>query len=198
MNPRTPLIYLLRHGETEWTISGQHTGTSDIPLTAKGEEEARCIAKGIEGVTFVKALSSPLSRAVKTAELANLNCPIEIRQELIEWNYGDYEGKKTKDIQAKNPGWNLFDQAAPNGETIEQVAKRADIVIKEIREINGNVAVISHGHFLRVFAARFLLQPPKFGKLLYVSTASIGILGYEHNSLQEPVIRTWNSTSHFK
>ncbi|MDR3623960.1 MAG: histidine phosphatase family protein [Chlamydiales bacterium] len=197
MNPRTPLVYLLRHGQTEWSLSGQHTGLTDIPLTEKGKKEASLIAAGIHDVSFVKAFSSPLSRALETAQLAHLNCPIETRTDLLEWDYGEYEGIKTKDILIKNPGWNLFDHGAPRGENLDEVAKRADHIIREIRNINGDVAVISHGHYLRVFAARWLLQPPLFGKLIYLNTASISIVGYEHN-MQEPIIKTWNSICHLK
>lgn len=197
MNKRTPNVYLLRHGETEWSLSGQHTGRTDIPLTSRGEEEASLIAKEVQGIVFAKAFSSPLKRALKTAELAKLNCPVEVRADLLEWDYGNYEGKKTKDIVVSHPGWNLFDHGAPGGESLNDVAKRADHIIKEIRDVNADVAVISHGHFLRVFAARWLLQAPIFGKLIYLNTASISILGYEHD-MNEPIIKTWNSVCHLK
>lgn len=189
------LVYLLRHGQTEWSLSGKHTGMTDIPLTEEGKEEAKAISRAIKNVEFGKVLTSPLQRAVETAKIAGFQNR-EICQDLLEWNYGDYEGKKTKDIHKTRPNWNLFEDNVPNGESGEEVAKRADRVIASIQNLECNVAIVSHGHFLRVFAARWLGLPPKGGKLFYLNTASISILGFEHDSKSEPNIKLWNSTAH--
>lgn len=194
MADKHPRIYLLRHGETEWTISGQHTGMTDVALTEKGRSEAKCIAKAIQGISFAKVFSSPRQRAQETAKLAGFT-QFEIEPNLSEWNYGKYEGMKTADIVKESPGWNVFDSGCPEGETAEDVGKRADIVIAKIRKVNGDVALFSHAHFLRVFAARWLNLNPICGKLFYLNTASLSILGYEHNE-KESIVRLWNSTAH--
>lgn len=195
MPNKTPKIYLLRHGQTEWSLSGQHTGLTDIALTEIGKEEAQALSKAIKDVKFEKVFSSPLQRAKDTAKIAGLK-NIEITSDLLEWNYGEYEGKKTDDIKKGNPHWNLFEDNAPGGETGEDVAKRVDHLIHQIRSLEGNVALVSHGHLLRVFAARWLGLPPKGGKFFYLNTASLSILGYEHDNKNEPNIKLWNSTAH--
>lgn len=190
-------VFILRHGETDWTLSGQHTGTTDLPLTEKGKEEAKLIKAVIENERFVKVFSSPMQRSIETAKIAGLK-NLEIDPNLSEWNYGKYEGIKTKDIIKEVGAWNIFDNGCPAGEIADQVGKRADLVIKKILEQDGDVAIISHGHFSRVFAARWLKQPAAFGKLLYLNTASISILTFEHHNLNEPIIKTWNSTTHLR
>jgi broad specificity phosphatase PhoE len=195
-NPKQK-VFILRHGETNWTLSGQHTGTTDLVLTEKGRQEAALIKKVIEKETFAKVFSSPMQRSLETAKIAGLS-NIEIDRNLMEWNYGIYEGVTTKDIQKEVPNWHLFDHGCPKGEKVEEVGKRADQIIEKILETDGDVAVISHGHFSRVFAARWLRQPALFGKFLYLNTASISILAFEHNNINEPIIKTWNSTTHLR
>jgi probable phosphoglycerate mutase len=190
-------VFILRHGETLWTLSGQHTGTTDIALTEKGKEEARLIKKVIENEKFEKVFSSPLQRSIETAKIAGLT-HLEIDANLSEWNYGKYEGITTKDIIKERGPWNIFDNGCPGGEDAESVGKRADLVIKKILELDGDVAIISHGHFSRVFAARWLRQSAAFGKMLYLNTASISILAFDHHNINEPIIKTWNSTTHLR
>lgn len=190
-------VFILRHGETNWTLSGQHTGTTDIALTEKGKEEASLIKKVIVNENFVKVFSSPMQRSIETAKIAGLK-NLEIDPNLSEWNYGKYEGITTKDIIKENGPWNIFDNGCPDGENADAVGKRADLVIKKILALDGDVAIISHGHFSRVFAARWLKQSASFGKLLYLNTASISILAFEHHNLNEPIIKTWNSTTHLR
>src|SRR3954454_6306146 len=149
-----PTIYLARHGETEWSKSGQHTGRTDIPLTAPGEAAARQIATRLAGITFARVFSSPLSRARRTAELAGFRP--EIDPELLEWNYGDCEGRKTVDIRQDIPGWDLFRDGAPNGESVQQISDRADRVVSRLKAMRGNVLAFAHGNILRVLAARWV------------------------------------------
>lgn len=186
-------IYLIRHGETEWSKSGQHTGRTDIPLTPLGEKEAKLIANGLKDVSFKKVFISPLMRVQKTCELAGFRNKAELTNDLYEWNYGDYEGITTKEIRQTNPNWNLFDGGAPNGETLDQVAQRADHILQIASQIEGDVALFSSGHFSRILGARWLNQPPKLAQFLSLSTASISILGYEH---EWRVIQSWNNTAH--
>jgi broad specificity phosphatase PhoE len=190
-----PLVYLARHGETAWSLSGQHTGLTDLPLTASGEVAARWLGQRLSGKSFAKVLVSPLQRAVRSCELAGVLAAAEIDRDLVEWNYGDYEGKRTVDIRQTRPDWQLFRDGCPGGESPEQVGARADRVIERVRAVEGDVLIFSSGHILRVLAARWLGQEAATGKGLLLSTASLSILGYEH-TLAEPVIRLWNDTSH--
>ena len=190
-----PKIYLARHGETLWSASGQHTGRTDIPLTPHGEENARQLGERLCGLTFDKIFSSPLQRAMKTAELAGFGDHLTLDNNLLEWNYGDYEGLTTQDIQKKNPGWFIFRNGCPSGESPEQVAERCDAMVKKIREVNGDVLIFAHAHILRMLTTRWLNLTPEAGCLYFLNTASLSILGYEHN-LSEPVIRLWNDVSH--
>lgn len=180
------MIYLCRHGETSWTKSGQHTGSSDIPLTSIGEEQARKLGKTLQTISFSKILSSPRKRALDTASIAGFDP--EIDPDLSEWDYGSYEGKTSKEI---GPNWNLFRDGAPNGESPSQVQTRADRLLKKLPP--GPILLFSHGHFSRVIAARYLGLPVQSGELLFLSVASLSILGQEHS---RPVIQLWNSTSH--
>lgn len=184
-------VYLIRHGETEWARDGKHTGLSDIPLTEKGEEESRNIGKYLKGVGFQKVLVSPLKRAKETCRLAGLFNHAVIEPDLVEWDYGNYEGLTTQEIRKTNPTWSIFSQGAPEGESVADVGARANRVLGHIRSIPGDVAVFSSGHFLRVLAARWLDQPPSFGAHLALFPASISILGYERDY---PVIISWNET----
>ncbi|MBX4892614.1 histidine phosphatase family protein [Rhizobium bangladeshense] len=186
-----PEIYLVRHGETEWSLSGRHTGRSDIPLTANGEAAARKLAERLAGPSFSAVWSSPSARARKTCALAGFGSAALIRDDLAEWDYGAYEGVTTKEILAGRPGWQLFRDGCPNGETAADVGARADAVIGGLRETAGAVLIFSSSHFLRVLAARWLGLPPQGGAHFVLDTATISVLGYEHD-LTEPVIRRWN------
>jgi broad specificity phosphatase PhoE len=194
---KLPRIFLARHGETAWSLSGQHTGTTDIPLTDKGEENARHLGERLRGKPFLKVLTSPLQRARRTCELAGFGFTVEIDNELIEWNYGDYEGKRTADIRKERSDWFLFRDGCPGGESVEAVGARADRVLARLRTFNGDVLLFSHGHFLRVLGARWLGLSAADGRLLLLTTASLSVLGYEHNR-EEPVLRLWNDDRHVK
>lgn len=188
-----PVTYLTRHGETEWSRNGRHTGITDLPLTEQGERNAQRLRERLTGLLFAKALTSPLQRARRTSELAGFGDVAEVDPDLVEWNYGDYEGVRTADIRAKRPDWELFRDGCPNGETPADVAARTDRVVARVRTIEGNVLIFSSGHFLRVFAARWLNLEPVFGKYLMLDTASLSALTYEHD-LFNPAIRFWNDT----
>jgi probable phosphoglycerate mutase len=188
-----PVVYLARHGETAWTLSGQHTGRTDLPLTERGEQQARALGQRLRGASFVKAFTSPSQRARRTAELAGFGNLAEVDPDLAEWDYGEYEGRRTADILAERPGWFLFRDGAPGGETPDQTGARADRVVQRIRAIGGNVLIFSSAHILRVLAARWLGLDAADGRYFVLGTSSLSILGYEHN-LAEPVIRLWNET----
>jgi broad specificity phosphatase PhoE len=189
-----PTIYLARHGETEWSKSGQHTGRTDIPLTPAGEEGAKRIGTRLAGIAFARVFSSPLQRARRTAELAGF-AP-EIDPELLEWDYGDCEGRKTVEIRKAVPGWDLFRDGAPNGESVQQISDRADRVVGRLKRMSGNVLLFAHGHILRVLAARWVGQPVPFGRALLLSTATVSILSFDHHAMDEPAIRLWNDDRH--
>ncbi len=190
-----PKIYLARHGETAWSLSGQHTGTTDIPLTENGERNARNLGERLRGMHFDKVFTRPLQRAKRTCELAGFGTHAKIDPDLSEWNYGEYEGKRTADIRKERPDWFLFRDGCPGGESVEAVGARADRVLARLRALNADVIVFSHGHFLRVLGARWLGMAASDGRLLLLTTASLSILGYEHN-LEEPVLRLWNDDRH--
>jgi len=190
-----PSVYMARHGETAWTVSGQHTGTTDLELTVQGERNAQSLRKRLNGLYFARVLSSPLQRARRTSELAGFGITAEIDRDLAEWNYGEYEGLRTSEILTGRPDWQLFRDGCPGGESPEQIGGRADRVVSRLRAINGDVLLFSSGHFLRALTARWLGLPPDAGRLFALSTACLSILGYEH-SLSQPTIRLWNDTSH--
>jgi broad specificity phosphatase PhoE len=183
-------IWLARHGETEWSRSGQHTSRTDLPLTPEGERQAAGLKRMLAGRSFSLVLSSPLKRAIETCRLVGLTP--EIVDDLHEWDYGDYEGLTTAEIQKRVPGWTIFTGAVPNGETGEQVAARADTVIARALAAGGDVALFGHGHLSRVLGARWIGLEASGGRLLALSTASVSVLGYEHETR---VIRLWNQTS---
>lgn len=196
MSDHLPVTYLARHGETAWSLTGQHTGLTDLPLTELGERNARRLAERLEGLTFTKVLVSPLQRAKRTCELAGFGAVAEIDPDLVEWDYGDYEGLRTSEIRAKRPDWQLFRDGCPGGESVEQVASRADRVVNRIRATNADVLLFSSGHFLRVLTSRWLgLTPSPNARLFMLSTASLSALGYEQD-LSRPVIQLWNDTHH--
>jgi broad specificity phosphatase PhoE len=195
MSEALPVIYLARHGETAWSLSGRHTGRTDLPLTERGERNARALGERLRGLEFAKVLTSPLRRAVRTCELAGFGSMAEIDSDLVEWDYGQYEGRRTAEIHAERPDWQLFRDGCPGGESPDQVGARADRLVGRVRAIKGEVLVFSSGHFLRVLAARWLGLDAAGGRYLLLSTASLSALGYEHN-LAQPAIRLWNETRH--
>jgi probable phosphoglycerate mutase len=195
MSEQLPVICLARHGETAWSLSGQHTGLTDLPLTEHGERNARSLAGRLAGLKFAHIFTSPLQRAARTCELAGFAQAAEVDRDLVEWNYGQYEGRTSADICKERPGWQLFHDGCPGGESPPQVGARADRVVGRVRAIQGDVLIFSSGHFLRVFAARWLGIEPAAGRFFSLNTASLSALGYEH-SLSEPVIRLWNDTRH--
>ena len=185
-------IYLIRHGETEWSLSDQHTGLTDIPLTQQGKIQAAELKQRLKNHPFTLVLSSPLKRATTTCQLAGFLDKAEIDTDLVECNYGDYEGRTTADILKENPSWNLFTDGAPNGESLLEMEARAKRVLKKIKGAKGDVILFSHGHFLRVLAACFLGLSGSEGKLFLLSTGAISILGYERDA---PAVVLWNSQS---
>ena len=192
MSEALPIIYLARHGETAWSLSGQHTGRTDIPLTERGEHQARALGEPLRRSTFVKVLVSPSQRAGRTAELAGFGNAVAVDPDLAEWDYGRYEGRRTAEILAERPGWLLFRDGCPEGETAVQVGARADRVIERVRAVHGNVLLFSSSHILRVLAARWLHLDAAAARCFMLGTASLSILDHEHNNPAEPAIRLWN------
>lgn len=197
MSKDLPVIYLARHGETSWSLTGQHTGLTDLPLTEGGEQNARALRGRLAGLHFTKVLTSPLLRAARTCELAGFGAAAEVNRDLLEWNYGQYEGRRTEEIHAERPDWQLFRDGCPGGETPDQVGYRADCALSHVRAAQASVLLFSSGHFLRVLTARWLGLDPQDGRYLELSTASVSALGYEHN-LCQPVIKLWNDTRHVR
>src|SRR5215510_11318388 len=195
MNKTLPITYLARHGETARTLSGQHTGKTDIPLTERGERNARRLGERLSGLTFAKVFTSPLQRARRTCELAGFGSVAQIDADLTEWDYGDYEGRLTVDILKERPDWQLFRDGGPGGESPQQVAARADRVVSRVRRVQGDVLLFSSGHFLRMLAARWTAFEITNANVLMLSTASVSALGYENN-VERPVIRFWNDVHH--
>jgi broad specificity phosphatase PhoE len=185
-------VWLARHGETEWSVAKRHTGRTDLPLTPHGHEQARRLAPALSAHRFARVLCSPLLRARQTCEEAGLIERAELRDELVEWDYGDYEGKTTAEVHAElEPGWLLWRDGCPNGEMPADVAARVDPVIAELRTLEGDAIVFAHGHLLRTFAARWVEQPPLLGQRLALATGTLSRLGLEHDY---PVIRAWNAS----
>ena len=196
MSPSLPVILLARHGETEWSLTGQHTGClTDLPLTERGERNASRLGKRLEGTWVPHVFTSPLQRARRTCELAGFGAEAVVDPDLVEWNYGDYEGVTTPVIRQSVPNWSVFLNGAPNGESVAQATERADRVVQKLRKLNDSAILFSSGHFLRLLAARWCGWPASQGKQLLLDTATISILGYEH-SLSEPAIRLWNDSRH--
>ena len=193
---KLPVIYIARHGETAWTLTGQHTGLTDLPLTPQGERNARALAGRLIGLKFAKVFSSPLQRASKTCALAGFGDVAEVDRDLVEWNYGQYEGLRSAEIRAKRPDWQLFRDGCPGGESPAQVIARADNVLRRIRDVQGDVLLFSSGHFIRVLAARWIgLEPSVNSMSFLLSTASLSAVGYDQD-LSRPVIRLWNDSHH--
>ena len=195
MSGTLPSVYLARHGQTAWTVTGQHTGRTDLPLTERGECNARQLQERLSGLTFTRVFTSPLQRARRTCELAGFGPVAQIDHDLVEWDYGDYEGRLTADILAERPGWELFRDGCPGGESPQQVAARAHQVVERLRTVAGDVLLFSSGHFLRMLAARWTGLETGHARSLMLGTASLSALGYEHN-LSQPVIQLWNDTHH--
>jgi broad specificity phosphatase PhoE len=192
-----PSVYLARHGETAWSLSGQHTGPTDLPLTERGERNARRLGARLAGLVFEKVFTSPSQRARRTCELSGFGEAAEVDRNLVEWNYGEYEGLRTPEIRAKRPDWQLFRDGCPGGESPAQIGARADEVVNRLRAVNSNVLIFSSGHFLRVLAARWLGLEPAAGRFFVLNTASVSALGCENN-LSQPAIRLWNDISHLE
>ena len=185
-------LFVIRHGETEWSLSGQHTGVSEIALTAHGEDEARALAPTFREIAFTRVLVSPRQRARRTCELAGLGAAAEIEPNLAEWLYGDYEGLTPAEIAMRQPGWEVFRDGCPGGETPQQVSERADRLLQSLRASQGNIALFTHGHFARALAVRWIDLHIATGGRFGLRTASIGILGYDPAHPDAPVIALWN------
>jgi probable phosphoglycerate mutase len=199
MSQPAPLrLHLIRHGETVWSLSGQHTGSTDIPLTEHGEDEARALVPWLGGRSFTRVLCSPRQRARRTCDLAGVTAPadgsVETTPDLAEWDYGDYEGRRSAEIKQTRPGWNIFADGCPGGESPAEVAARADRLIGTLQGLQGNVALFSHGHFSSVLATRWIGQPVIMGEHLSLSTASLSILGYAPSHPDVRVLALWNAT----
>lgn len=197
MSAKLPIIYLARHGQTAWSKSGQHTGLTDIPLLPEGEYDAERLGARLRKLGFAAVWTSPLVRASRTCELAGFGSVAQVDRDLVEWDYGKYEGLKNAEITARQPGWRIFRDGCPGGESPEQVAARADRVLERARAAGGNVLLFSSGHFTRMLGARWIGLPPQHAELFTLATASLSALGYEHN-VNEPVIQLWNDVSHYE
>lgn len=196
MMGKLPVVYIARHGNTAWTHSGQHTGLTDLPLTPDGERNAVRLGERLKGMTFAKVFTSPLQRASRTCELAGFSAVAETDPDLVEWNYGKYEGLTSAEILRLRPGWDLFRDGGPEGETPSQISERADRVVERVRQVADDVLLFSSGHFIRVFAARWLgLAPGTGARYFLLNPASLSAVSYEHNQ-SEPVIRLWNDDHH--
>jgi broad specificity phosphatase PhoE len=188
-------LYFIRHGETQWSLTGQHTGDTDLPLTPRGEEQASEVGSLLRGTQFSHVFTSPMRRARKTCELSELQVSVVVDPDLSEWDYGDYEGKKTLDIRHDHPGWDVFRDGCPSGESPEQIASRADRLVLRLRSLRGNVALYSHGQFGAVLAAVWIGLPVVHGRNFALDAASLSILGYSPTHPEVPVIALWNETT---
>jgi len=196
MTDGLPVVYIARHGNTAWTVTGQHTGLTDLPLTPDGERNAQRLGNRLKGMKFAKVFTSPLQRTRRTCELSGFGVGAIVDPDLVEWNYGKYEGLTSAEILRQNPDWDLFRDGCPGGESPGQVGERADRVISRVRSVAGDVLLFSSGHFIRVLTARWLgLGPGSEGRYFLLSPASLSALSYEHN-LARPVIRLWNDDHH--
>jgi probable phosphoglycerate mutase len=195
MKPVTPQIVLVRHGETAWSRSGQHTGRTDMPLLEDGQRMGQALEVPLRAWSFVAVWTSPLRRASETCALSGHGTTARENPDMMEWDYGAYEGKTSKEIRAEAPEWTIWKDGPLGGETVEQIGARVDRVIEEVRRVDGNVLLFSHGHFLRVFAARWLGLPPSEGRLFALSTASISVLGWDG---AQPQLLSWNDTTHLR
>lgn len=188
-------VFLIRHGETAWSVTSQHTGHTDLPLTENGERRASQLRGLLQGIKFNHVLTSPLQRARRTCELAGFGAVARIEPDLHELDYGDYEGRTTAEIRVQHPGWSMFKDGSPHGESVEEFSERADRVLASLRTMDGTIALFSHGQFLRALAVRWVGLPVQEGQHFALDTASISILGYEHTNEEIPAITLWNATS---
>jgi probable phosphoglycerate mutase len=195
MSQPLPQVYIARHGETEWSLSGQHTGLTDLPLTPRGERNARALCARLADIAFDRVFTSPLQRARRTCDLAGFGARAVIDNDLVEWNYGQYEGRTTAEIHKERPGWEIFRDGCPGGESVAQITARADRVVARLRQLGGKVLLFSSAHLLRVFAPRWCGLAVTFGKFLHLDTATVSVVGYNHN-LNEPAICLWNDGRH--
>ena len=193
MRATLPVIYLARHGETAWSLSGQHTGRTDLPLTERGQRNAGQLGNRLKELRFAKVLASPLQRAARTCDLAGFKGAAELDPDLLEWDYGQYEGQTSSQIKAVFPTWNLFRDGCPGGESPEEMAARGDRLAQKLKVLSGNVICFAHGHILRVLAARWIGHPVTLAGGLLLGTAGLSILSYDHNDPGQPAIRVWNS-----
>jgi probable phosphoglycerate mutase len=191
-----PRLFLARHGDTAWTDSRQRTGRTDLALNERGEERARQLGERLRDFSFDRVFTSPLQRASRTCALAGFGAAAVLDPDLVEWDYGRYEGRLTKDILQERPGWEMFRDGCPDGESPEDVAARADRFIGRVRSIEGTVLAFSSAHIIRMIAARWLRLPPSAGRFFFCRPASVGVLGFEHNSCDEPIIGLWNYVTH--
>lgn len=189
MSVRGPRVFLARHGETEWSVTGQHTGRTDLPLTEEGGRQAKRLGARLAGADFALVLVSPLSRALETARLAGFGDVAEVDPDLIEWDYGAYDSLTAAEIRQERPGWTPWHGGYPGGETLDELAARADRIVRRVRPVDGDVALFAHGHILRVIAARWLEQPAIEASHYYLATATLSVLAWERET---PVIERWN------
>jgi probable phosphoglycerate mutase len=197
MKPPSPVLVLVRHGETAWSRSGQHTGRTDIPLLEEGRDMALQLREPLRAWSFASVWTSPLGRASETCALSGYGDVAQLRADLMEWDYGTFEGKTKAEIRAASPHWTLWTDGVPCGETARDVGARADRIISEARAVEGNVLLFAHGHVLRVLTARWLGLPPTEGRLFALSTASLSVLGYGSDE-DQPVLQRWNDTTHLR
>jgi probable phosphoglycerate mutase len=192
MHSELPRLFLTRHGDTAWTESHQHTGRTDLPLLERGEEHARQLGGQLARFSFARVFTSPLQRASKTCELAGYGAVAQVDPDLVEWDYGRFEGMRTVEILEERPGWELFRDGCPGGESPGDVAARADRFIAKVRGAAGDVLAFSSGHIIRMIAARWLGLPPSAGRFFLCRPASVGVLAFEHQNLDEPILALWN------
>jgi probable phosphoglycerate mutase len=195
MSSALPKLYLARHGDTAWTDSGRHTGRTDVPLNERGEEHARQLGGRLRGFAFVGVFTSPLARASETCALAGFGAGAAVDPDLVEWDYGRYEGRTTGDVLKERPGWELFRNGCPGGESPGDVAARADRFLARVHDLDGDVLAFSSGHVIRMIAARWLGLPPAAGRVFFCRPASVGVLGFEHDRRDQPILNLWNYVS---
>jgi probable phosphoglycerate mutase len=188
-------LYRARHGDTAWTDSSRHTGRTDVPLNERGEEHARQLSHRLRGFSFVRVFTSPLVRASQTCALAGFGAGAAVDPDLVEWDYGRFEGKTTSDILKEQPGWELFRDGCPGGESPDDVAARADRFLARVHDLGGDVLAFSSGHTIRMIAARWLGLPPAAGRVFFCRPASVGVLGFEHDRRDQPILNLWNYVS---
>ncbi len=193
--PVVEQIYLIRHGETAWSLSGRHTGRTDVPLTARGELQAKQVGALLNALQFSQVLVSPLQRARRTCELAGYGQVMRVEPNLHEWDYGQYEGLTSEQIRAQYADWDVFRDGCPGGESPKQMGSRVDGVLSQLRSMSGRVAVFSHGHFLRALAVRWIELPLRQGRNFGLNAGALSMLGYEHHNVREPAIELWNAAS---